>query len=494
MLKVIGGGGQFSSRWKGCCMSDRQKHEQQIAFVSSMVADARTQNLTQATREVFKQTDRLKILAVQYQKGSAEIHQGRVFEVLEAMKFNREAATNNSTVRAHVTAFEGKPTGPVDIEIKRGIKILREFQAKSCDDAAKSLHALSDSKYGDMGRLLPKDQEIKARQLAEQRISKGTLKTEVYKKTVKNMQGKLSHGKISSGGTDYKESLNAFKNPKLTALKYDVSALADESNKAGLAGGAVSAGITAGMSGVKGVYRLVQGEDELGAVFAEVTVDTAKGFATGYASSALGKGVGHAAEKVGLGGIAKCNAHTAIAAGIIQSGKSFIKYLNDEIDEEQMLEEVSHTVITGTSAFYYGALGQVAIPIPVVGAIIGSTVGYFVGNILYQSGLVSLGDTVGVKMAKERRKRIEAICLQAIPLMQKHREELQILIDQHLAEQSELFDTAFSFMDTAITEWNPDAYIFQLERICNTFNTGLPFKSFKEFDEFMLDENTTFEL
>lgn len=472
----------------------RDESEQQIFFVSSLIADARTQNLTQATREVFKQTDLLKKTASQYSKGVSEIHQGRAFEILEVMKFNREAAKQGASARAITTASIGKPTDPVDIVIVRGKKILREFQAKSCDDAAKSLHALSDAKYGNMGRLLPKDQEVRARQLADQRIAKSTLKTEDYKKTVKNLNSQLSHGKVSSGGSDYKESLNAFKNSKLTAIKHNASALAEESNRAGLEGGAVSAGITVSMSCTKGVYRLIQGEDQVGAMLAEVTVDTAKSFATGYAASALGKGVGHVAERVGLGGIAKCNAHTAIAAGIIQSGKSFIKYLNDEIDEEQMLEEVSHTVITGTASFYYGALGQVAIPIPVVGAIIGSTVGYFVGNILYQSGLVSLGDTVGVKMAKERRKRIESLCLQAIPLMQRHREELQALIQQHHVAQAELFDAAFSSMDAAISEWNPDTCIAQLETICNVFDTGLPFRSFKEFDEFMTDDSTTFEL
>lgn len=475
-------------------MSNSQDHEQQIIFISSVVADARTQNLTQATREVFKQTELLKKTADQYSKGIAKIHQGRAFEILETMKFNRAAAIQGASTRAITTASDGKPTDPVDIVIVRGKKILREFQAKSCNDAAKSLHALSDPKYGDMMRLIPKDQEQKARQLAEQRISKGALKAEDYKKTVKNLKGALSHGKISSGGTDYKESLKAFNNPKLTAMKHNLSALSDESNKAGLEGGVSSAGITAGMSGMKGVYRLIQGEDEVGAVLAEVTADTAKSFATGYVSSALSKGVGHVAEKVGLAGIAKCNAHTAIAAGIIQSSKSFVKYLKREINEEEMLTEVSQTVITGTASFYYGALGQIAIPIPVVGALIGSTVGYFVGNILYQSGLVSLGDTADVKIAKERRKRIEAICLQAIPLMQRHREELQTMIQLNLAEQSALFESSFCDMDAAINDWNPDACIIQLEKICNTFDTGLPFKTFKEFDEFMTDDSTTFEL
>lgn len=475
-------------------MDQTDRDDQEISFISGIYADERTRNLTNATREVFKQTELLKKTAEQWRNGVPEIHQGRAFEILETLKFNREAATQGASIRAMTTASLGKPTDPVDIVIVKGKRVLREFQAKSCDNAAKSLHALSDPKYGDMGLLIPKDQEAKARQLAEQRISKGTLKTEDYKKTIKNLKKELSHGKLKSGGTDWKESLNAFKSPRQTALKYNVSALAEESHKAGLEAGAVGAGITAGMSGAKGIYRLIQGEDEVGTVLAEVTVDTAKGFAASYVTSALAKGVGHAAEQVGLAGIAKCNAHTAIAAGIIQSGKSIVKYLNGEIDEEQMYEEVSHTAITGTASFYYGALGQVAIPIPIVGAVIGSTVGYFVGNILYQSGLVSLGDTPGVKQAKERRKRVEALCLQAIPLMQRHREELQALIAQNFAEQAKLFDSTFSAMDAAFVDWNPDACLCQLERLCNAFDTGLPFKSFAEFDEFMNDNNTTFVL
>ena len=392
------------------------------------------------------------------------------------------------------TASAGKPTDPVDIEIRMGKKILREFQAKSCDGPARSLHALSNPKYGEMGRLLPKDQECKARQLAEQRISKATFKAKDYKMTLKNLKGSLSHGKVRSEGTSYEKSLDAFKNPNKTAFKHDMSAVADEANKAGLYGGAASAAVSGGMTGAKGIYRLVQGEDELGAILAEVTAETAKSFATGYATSFVGKGVGHVAEHLGLGNIAKCNAHSAIAAGIIQSSKSLIKFLNGEIDDEQMLDEVSHTAITGTASFYYGAVGQLAIPVPLVGALIGSTVGYFVGNILYQSGLISLGDTVGVKIAKERRKRVEAMCLQAIPLMQRHREELQISIQQYLVEQTGIFETAFSLMDVAILEWNPDSCIEQLERICSAFDTGLPFKTFKEFDEFMNDGSSTLVL
>lgn len=471
-----------------------EKHiDQQIDFVSAAYADKKTQNLTNATLEVFKQTKILKDTAHQWRNVKEELSQGRMFEILEVMKFNRNAAIQNASARAQTTAsIAGQQTAPADIIIKNGKKVI-EVQAKSCGSAAKSLHSLANPLYETMDRLLPKEQLDKAVELARQRIESGTLKAQEYLSALPKLKGGLSVGSVSSGGTTRAESLDAFRSPLTTKLKYDASALGKETHGAGLEGGKLSGAITGTVSSARGVFSLIKGDGEVGAVIAEVTVDTAKGFASGYATSALGKGVGHVAKDVGLGGLAKCNAHTAIAAGIIQSGKSFVRYLNGDIDEEQMLEEVSHTVITGTSSFYYGALGQVLIPIPVVGALVGSTVGYFVGNILYQSGLLSLGDTVGVKLAKERRKRIEALCLQAIPLMQQNRLELQSLINQHISEQREMFDSAFMCMDDALVNWNPDAFTFHLEKVCNAFNTGLPFSNFKEFDEFMNDDSTVFE-
>lgn len=478
-------------------MSEHNNFEQQINFVSAAYADEKTQNLTNATREVFKQTDLLRKTAHQWRNVNDELSQGRMFEILEVMKFNRNAAIQNANARAETTAsIAGQQTAPADIIIKKGKKII-EVQAKSCKSAAKSLHSLANPLYESMDRLLPKEQLDKAVELARKRIESGALKAQDYLSALPKLKGGLSVGNISSGGTTRADSLNAFNNPLTTKLKHDVSAFSTESHGAGLEGGKVSAGITGTVSTAKGFFRLIEGDDDFGTVIADVVVDAGKGYANGYATSALGKGVGHVADKAGLGGIAKCGAPTAIAAGIIQSGKSFVSYLNGDIDEEQMLEEVSHTAITGTSSFYYGAVGQVLgqafLPVPIVGAIIGSTVGYFIGNILYQSGLLSLGDTVGVKIAKERRRRIEALCLQAIPLMQQNRLELQALIDEHISEQQALFDSAFTCMDDALLDWNPDAFTAQLQKICQTFNTGLPFLNFQEFDEFMLDDSKVLE-
>ncbi len=247
-------------------------------------------------------------------------------------------------------------------------------------------------------------------------------------------------------------------------------------------------------TGVKKTWRMISGEVQNGSVFAEVILDSAKSVASGYITSSIGKGVGVTAEAAGLSGITKINAHLAIAVGIVQSSKSLIAYLDNRIDAEQMLDEISQAAVNGTAAFYYGAVGQTVIAVPVAGALIGSTVGYFVGNMLYQSGLLSLGEPASVKHSQKRRQRVEEICLYAIPLMQQHREDLQKTVEEYHIGQTTCFETAFKAMDSAFAEWDPDIYISQLETICSALHVGLPFTSFKKFDLFMHDSTNIFEL
>ena len=84
-------------------------------------------------------------------------------------------------------------------------------------------------------------------------------------------------------------------------------------------------------------------------------------------------------------------------------------------------------------------LGQVAIPIPVVGALVGAGVGYLVGNLLHQSGLLALGDSQVVKAAKERRRVVEALCLSVLPLMQQNRLEMERLTAEHFVNRKQDF-------------------------------------------------------
>ena len=188
--------------------------------------------------------------------------------------------------------------------------------------------------------------------------------------------------------------------------------------------------------------------------------------------------------------IGKRSPHAAIATGLGDITKFFIAYLKGDISKEKLFETVSHTSVTTTSAFYYAGLGQVAIPIPVVGALVGASVGYFVGNMLHQSGLIALGDSQIVREAKERREAVQTFCKTLVPEIKKSRIQLEQYIRKYFSDRKEEFEQAFNMLDNSLIEWNPDKFVAGLERINNQFGASLQFKTFDEFDEFMKSDET----
>lgn len=296
---------------------------------------------------------------------------------------------------------------------------------------------------------------------------------------------------MASAGTTYQEATDATRQEVADRLadEFKLKSAWTDMHESGKRAGKTGAVVAGGISAVAEGYALYQGEKALGEVTLNIALASAKGYATGYAVTVLSKGITHGASCLMGSGIAstlsRSNAPVAIASGVVSASKSMVAFMKGDIDAEQLADEVSHTAITSTASFYYGALGQAAIPIPVVGALIGAGVGYFIGNMLHQSGLIALGDSAVVKAAKANRKQVEAMCLAAIPQIQQHRQEMETLLATHFAERSAIFVSAFEAMDSALGEWDPDSYVSGLGEINQQFGSVLPYKNFNEFDSFM---------
>lgn len=419
--------------------------------------------------------------------------QGWLFEQLEVVKFNINAFKNDSSLKAATTDTLGITNHTsVDIVIKNGKKTIKEYQAKSGNKSANTAFMLAEKKYENVNLVGPSDQYEKVNNLYDQRIERNTLKASDYKSAKIRLDKEINSDGIGSGGTTYQESISATDINVATKIaeKFDNQAIAIEMHNSGLEAGKIGATISAGISTFSSLIDLSQGKITTEDMLINLTVDTAKGYMTSYLTTALSKGIPHALIKTGISGsvtkaFTKSNAHLAIAAGIIQSGKSLASYINGDIDRDQLLNDVSHTAVTGASAFYYGALGQLVIPVPILGAFIGSTVGYFIGNMLHQSGLIGLGETAVVEASRKRREQVQAICLEAIPLMQENRLQLELLLEKHFTDTSKTFSNAFDGIEKALISWSPDEFTCELEKINNTFGISLPFKTFDEFDEFM---------
>lgn len=463
---------------------------------ASLLASHQTQDLTEATQRVFGDAERLRQLAIDKQNVLADKAQGWMFEQLEVTKFNLDAVRKGSRLYAATTDSLGQTNHQTtDVVVKQGKQTLKEFQLKSSNEASSSAFRLADKKYADVNLVAPSNQTDEVQRFYAKK--EGFDYTSASKRLHKGVEA----DNVSSGGTTYDEALKATdaKHANRAANTFETKAALSDMHQSGIQAGKIGAAFSGVSSGVSGLYQLSQGKTTKGEVAAQIIVDTSKGFATSYLTTAGSKGIVHGLAKAGVsqttvGALTKSNAHVALAAGILKSGQSVTRYLQGEIDSEQLMGEISETAITGASAFYYGALGQAIIPIPIIGAMIGSTVGYFVGSMLHQSGLIGLGEVAVVKVARERRERIEAMCLESIPLIRQHRLELEALLKAHFAERHQLLTQAFDGMEQSLVSWNADDFTQHLESVNQAFGKSLPFKSFNEFDIFMKDKESVFVL
>ncbi len=485
-----------------------KKHSDDLELrAAALAADYQTQHITEKTLGILGDAELLKKIASDRARMSAEQAQGWLFEQLEVTKFNLNALEQRSALHAATTDSLGMTNHEVaDVIISKGRRQIRDFQLKSGNKAGSTASMLADTKYSEVGLVGPSDQHADVQRIYKARIASGTLKANDYASAEQRLHKGIESENVASGGTEYSEALKATdpKEAEKLAGSFKRRGVATEMHQSGLEAGRIGATVSGSVSGVSGLIRLARGEAETGEIIAQVAIDAAKGYATSYVTTAMSKGISHAAQaglekaagaefaKSAGTALTKSNAHIALAAGIVQSGKSLVRYLNGEINDEQLLSDVSHTAVTGTTAFYYGALGQAIIPIPVVGAFIGSTVGYFVGNMLHQSGLISLGEASVVKAARERRERVAALCMTAIPLMRAHRLELEKLLAEHFSERRQLLTSAFDDLEDSLIAWDADQFTDGLARINNAFGAALPFKTFSEFDEFMKDNDQTF--
>jgi hypothetical protein len=134
------------------------------------------------------------------------------------------------------------------------------------------------------------------------------------------------------------------------------------------------------------------------------------------------------------------------------------------------------------SAAMFATIGQIAIPIPIVGGLIGSMLGYALSSAFYSQLLGALKDE---KIAKEERAKIESECLEAIHMIQEYRQELEKLTSEYLSGHIEAFHHAFGEIKKALDLDDIDGYIAGTNRIARKLKHKPPFETFGEFEILM---------
>ncbi|GAA7346904.1 hypothetical protein HpCK67_12980 [Helicobacter pylori] len=104
--------------------------------------------------------------------------------------------------------------------------------------------------------------------------------------------------------------------------------------------------------------------------------------------------------------------------------------------------------------YSYGGIGQLAIPIPVVGALIGG----FVGAALSEAFFNAL-NSKKVELAHQKRIEIEKECRESIRLLEMHQNQFNEMFERYFHVTIKFFNESFDELERALYAGDADLVI-----------------------------------
>jgi len=461
-------------------------------FISSQMGAFGAINTAQETNEAIRGMIDFKNIAEQMINLSPDQKHGNLFEIIEATKFNMNAASKGSDIRAYLTALEGKPHDAVDIQIRDiNGNILENVQAKSYKKATGALRALSDEKYRDMQKLVNSDQEDRVKELAKKAAERNeqNIYNKDYVDTEKNVTGKLHHGDISSKGTSYDEAMNAAENSSKYAFVFEAKQFVKEVGVTGAEAAVAGAVFGGAMSIIKN--GLLFRNDEIDAKEAgkNIISDTGKAAVKSGTTGAAGAGIRITAQKAGIEVLSKSNIATSVAASLIQTGIVVYDYIKGDISSGEAAEKIGQNGISTASSIFVGAsAGMIFGPL---GAVVGSIAGYMIASNVYQSCLVVLKNA---ELNKIQYRKAAALYNEASNVIRRQREEFEAYAKEKLDKNKKVFDHCMAFIDYGLSQNSNEDVIHGLANLMQHFGKELQMQDFDEFDDFLLNGSEPLKL
>lgn len=294
-------------------------------------------------------------------------------------------------------------------------------------------------------------------------------------------KAKKIKGSVKDSGITNEEALYARQHPILSTAK-DVVKI---SHRAGVEQAKYGAAISGGISLIKNVVAVTKGEKSAKDAAIEVAVDSGKGVVTAYttafAGSALKAGMQNSKSPF-LRTLSKSNAPAIIVTSTIDISKSMTRYFKGEISGTDCLLEIGEKGTSNIGAAMFTVVGQAAIPIPIVGGLVGSMVGYALTSAFYGNLTKALKEA---KIARENRIRIEKECGEAISMIQQYRAEMNACVQRYLNHYNNIFNEAFMQMDDAFLSNDIDKFIGGANKITLALGGTEQFTNMSEFNSFM---------
>lgn len=294
---------------------------------------------------------------------------------------------------------------------------------------------------------------------------------------------------VKDSGITNEEAIYARLHPKMSTAK-DIAKI---SHRAGVEQAKIGAIIGGGISLIKNVVSVTKGEKEALDAAVDIVKDTGEGavvaYTTAFAGSAIKAGMQNASSSV-LRTLSKGNVPAMLVTSTIDIAKSLTRYCKGEISGVDCLSEIGEKGVNNISAAMFAVAGQAIIPIPIIGAIAGSIIGYALSSQYYHELTSVLKEA---QVAHQERIRIEKECAESLKMIACYRKEMNDLAKDYFQYYSSIFEEAFSTMENAFLSDDINRFIKGANSITYSFGQDVQYSTMEEFDEFM-NSNDNFKL
>lgn len=333
--------------------------------------------------------------------------------------------------------------------------------------------------YDDMMSQADEQIEKLKKQLDKQIASGNSEQAEKIRERIAKYE-KIKKSLVKSSVSN-KEAMFARTHPKLATAKN----IHKVSHRAGIESAKTGAMIGGTTSLVRNVVALAKGEEEFDEAAVNVIKDTgnaaAFSYGTAYAGAAT-KSLMQNASSEYIRALSKTNIAGTMVNVAVTSGKVIKKYIDGDIDGVECLEMLGQEGVGMVSSAMFATVGQILIPIPVVGGMIGSMLGYAISSASYGILTSSLKEA---KLAKEERERLEKECEEQIALIREYRLEMEKVISQYLFEKAEVFQCAFDDIKSSLEIGDIDGFIAGANMITESLGKEVQFRDMEGFNEIM---------
>ncbi len=375
-------------------------------------------------------------------------------------------------------------------------------------------------RYDNVAMEVPSDRIDEIRTEIEKSVTRIEKQIEVAKKNgntelVAKLQDKIKRAKIlksnlKDSGISTSDTEYAINNP----IKYTAKEICKTVHDGGIKGAQYGAVIGGSVALFTGVVAYANGAKAIEEVLSDTAKSTgkvaAKGYLTGAGGSLVKAGMQHSSRlmitrevKKELGKesqkkiaqevtkrlaksktaiLSKTALPTLVMTSVIELSGTIAKYVRGEIDGVQFFEELGQKGTNMLAGSAGAALGQIVIPIPLVGAVIGGMVGYSLSAFFYTEALAAFKEA---KESRENYHRIKKECEAVRKALNQYRQEMERVFNSEFGEFKAQMQNKLAATDAAIQHGDMDSFCKHANSIGALLGSTLQFESFEEFDVFM---------